>query len=110
MRVDPVCPRLVRRGKLCLSRSVCNSCIYSLFHQHSRNNLLLTRIAVSRAQSPIAVAGYPVGGDSLSITKGIVSRLTLVRVFRSGHYHHSGICGSLWDVRACPALVTLLCV
>ena len=30
-------------------------------------------------QSPIAVAGYPVGGDSLSITKGIVSRLTLVR-------------------------------
>ena len=30
-------------------------------------------------QSPISVVGYPVGGDSLSITKGIVSRLSLVR-------------------------------
>lgn len=30
-------------------------------------------------QASIAVAGYPVGGDSLSVTKGIVSRLALVR-------------------------------
>jgi hypothetical protein len=30
-------------------------------------------------QASISVAGYPVGGDSLSITKGIVSRLALVR-------------------------------
>lgn len=29
-------------------------------------------------QSPIAVAGYPLGGDSLSITKGIVSRVAMV--------------------------------
>jgi hypothetical protein len=29
-------------------------------------------------QSPIAVAGYPFGGDSLSITKGIVSRVAMV--------------------------------
>mmetsp|Transcript_37567 Transcript_37567/g.83659 ORF Transcript_37567/g.83659 Transcript_37567/m.83659 type:complete len:631 (-) Transcript_37567:577-2469(-) len=34
---------------------------------------------VPELQSPIAVVGYPVGGDSLSITKGIVSRLALVR-------------------------------
>ncbi|MEW5310963.1 MAG: hypothetical protein WDW38_002714 [Sanguina aurantia] len=36
-------------------------------------------VDVPELQSPIAVAGYPVGGDSLSITKGIVSRLTQVR-------------------------------
>jgi len=30
-------------------------------------------------QASISVAGYPVGGDSLSITKGIVSRLAIVR-------------------------------
>lgn len=30
-------------------------------------------------QSPIAAAGYPVGGDSLSITKGIVSRIVIAR-------------------------------
>ena len=34
--------------------------------------------SVNALQSPIAVVGYPVGGDSLSITKGIVSRVTLV--------------------------------
>eukprot|EP00386_Alphamonas_edax_P006293 GDKI01020425.1.p1 GENE.GDKI01020425.1~~GDKI01020425.1.p1 ORF type:complete len:548 (+),score=159.47 GDKI01020425.1:159-1802(+) len=39
----------------------------------------LTFSEVPELQSPISVAGYPVGGDSLSITKGIVSRLTLVR-------------------------------
>ncbi|GAX78449.1 hypothetical protein CEUSTIGMA_g5889.t1 [Chlamydomonas eustigma] len=36
-------------------------------------------VDVPELQSPIAVVGYPVGGDSLSITKGIVSRVTLVR-------------------------------
>ncbi|KIY97425.1 hypothetical protein MNEG_10537, partial [Monoraphidium neglectum] len=30
-------------------------------------------------QSPVLVAGYPVGGDSLSITKGIVSRVCMTR-------------------------------
>ena len=35
-------------------------------------------------QSPVCVAGYPVGGDSLSITKGIVSRVTMVRYSQGG--------------------------
>eukprot|EP00878_Enallax_costatus_P010858 GHUV01011338.1.p1 GENE.GHUV01011338.1~~GHUV01011338.1.p1 ORF type:complete len:433 (+),score=89.77 GHUV01011338.1:1260-2558(+) len=39
---------------------------------------------VPELQSPIAVAGYPVGGDSLSITKGIVSRVSMVRYSQSG--------------------------
>ncbi|GFH05869.1 PDZ_3 domain-containing protein, partial [Haematococcus lacustris] len=39
----------------------------------------LTFVDVPELQASIAVAGYPVGGDSLSVTKGIVSRLTLVR-------------------------------
>jgi hypothetical protein len=30
-------------------------------------------------QDSILVAGYPLGGDSLSITKGIVSRVTMTR-------------------------------
>ena len=30
-------------------------------------------------QDSILVAGYPMGGDSLSITKGIVSRVTMTR-------------------------------
>lgn len=39
---------------------------------------------VPELQSPISVAGYPVGGDSLSITKGIVSRVSMVRYSQSG--------------------------
>jgi len=39
----------------------------------------LTFVDVPELQASIAVAGYPVGGDSLSVTKGIVSRLALVR-------------------------------
>eukprot|EP00200_Dunaliella_tertiolecta_P008793 CAMPEP_0202381808 /NCGR_PEP_ID=MMETSP1127-20130417/38897_1 /ASSEMBLY_ACC=CAM_ASM_000462 /TAXON_ID=3047 /ORGANISM="Dunaliella tertiolecta, Strain CCMP1320" /LENGTH=681 /DNA_ID=CAMNT_0048980879 /DNA_START=32 /DNA_END=2077 /DNA_ORIENTATION=+ len=39
----------------------------------------LNFVDVPELQVPIAVAGYPVGGDSLSVTKGIVSRLALVR-------------------------------
>jgi len=39
---------------------------------------------VPELQSPVAVAGYPVGGDSLSITKGIVSRITMVRYSQGG--------------------------
>jgi hypothetical protein len=35
-------------------------------------------------QSPVAVAGYPVGGDSLSITKGIVSRVCMVSCVELG--------------------------
>lgn len=35
-------------------------------------------------QSPIAVAGYPFGGDSLSITKGIVSRVAMARYGNTG--------------------------
>jgi len=31
------------------------------------------------AQDSILVAGYPMGGDSLSITKGIVSRVVMTR-------------------------------
>ncbi|EFJ52700.1 trypsin family [Volvox carteri f. nagariensis] len=34
---------------------------------------------VCEGKSPIAVAGYPVGGDNISVTKGIVSRIALVR-------------------------------
>lgn len=30
------------------------------------------------------MAGYPVGGDSLSITKGIVSRVSMVRYSQAG--------------------------
>ncbi len=41
-------------------------------------------VDVPELQSPIAVVGYPVGGDSLSITKGIVSRVTLVRYSAAG--------------------------
>lgn len=44
----------------------------------------LRLVDVPDLQSPIAVAGYPVGGDSLSITKGIVSRVTLARYSRAG--------------------------
>lgn len=36
-------------------------------------------VDVPELQSPIAVAGYPVGGDNISVTKGIVSRIALVR-------------------------------
>lgn len=36
-------------------------------------------VDVPELQSPIAVVGYPVGGDNISITKGIVSRVTLAR-------------------------------
>ncbi|KAF6254726.1 hypothetical protein COO60DRAFT_1627774 [Scenedesmus sp. NREL 46B-D3] len=39
---------------------------------------------VPELQGPISVAGYPVGGDSLSITKGIVSRVSMVRYSQSG--------------------------
>lgn len=39
---------------------------------------------VHTPQSPISVAGYPVGGDSLSITKGIVSRVSMVRYSQAG--------------------------
>ncbi|KAI8469348.1 MAG: DegP-type protease [Monoraphidium minutum] len=35
-------------------------------------------------QSPVLVAGYPVGGDSLSITKGIVSRVCMTRYSQAG--------------------------
>ena len=37
-------------------------------------------------QDSILVAGYPLGGDSLSITKGIVSR---VRLLLSCHIQHA---------------------
>lgn len=36
-------------------------------------------IGVFSDQDSILVAGYPLGGDSLSITKGIVSRVTMTR-------------------------------
>ncbi|GMH41469.1 hypothetical protein BSKO_09379 [Bryopsis sp. KO-2023] len=36
-------------------------------------------VDVPDLQHPIFVAGYPLGGDSLSITKGIVSRITMTR-------------------------------
>lgn len=39
----------------------------------------LTFVDVPELQDSILVAGYPLGGDSLSITKGIVSRITLTR-------------------------------
>jgi S1-C subfamily serine protease len=37
----------------------------------------LTVVDVPHLQDAISVAGYPTGGDSLSITSGIVSRLTM---------------------------------
>lgn len=46
--------------------------------------LVLLLPLLCAAKSPIAVAGYPVGGDSLSITKGIVSRVSMVRYSQSG--------------------------
>ena len=36
-------------------------------------------------QDSILVAGYPLGGDSLSITKGIVSRVTMTRYTHASH-------------------------
>ncbi|CAD7703758.1 unnamed protein product [Ostreobium quekettii] len=36
-------------------------------------------VDVPDLQHPIFVVGYPMGGDSLSITKGIVSRITMTR-------------------------------
>ncbi|KAK9834040.1 hypothetical protein WJX81_005089 [Elliptochloris bilobata] len=36
-------------------------------------------VQVPELQDSILVAGYPLGGDSLSITKGIVSRVTMTR-------------------------------
>jgi S1-C subfamily serine protease len=35
-------------------------------------------------KASISVVGYPVGGDSLSITRGIVSRVTLASYARAG--------------------------
>mmetsp|Transcript_1851 Transcript_1851/g.5421 ORF Transcript_1851/g.5421 Transcript_1851/m.5421 type:complete len:526 (+) Transcript_1851:247-1824(+) len=39
----------------------------------------LTFVSTPELQDEILVAGYPMGGDSLSITKGIVSRVVLTR-------------------------------
>ncbi|KAK9810951.1 hypothetical protein WJX73_000637 [Symbiochloris irregularis] len=43
------------------------------------NLMSLQFVAVPELQDSILVAGYPLGGDSLSITKGIVSRVTMTR-------------------------------
>lgn len=45
---------------------------------------MIPGIGCCHMQSPISVAGYPVGGDSLSITKGIVSRVSMVRYSQAG--------------------------
>jgi hypothetical protein len=50
-------------------------------------------------QSPIAVAGYPFGGDSLSITKGIVSRVAMVGVGGRARNLSAGFGGSLFAGR-----------
>ena len=47
-------------------------------HDQSAHSSLHTPCALVR-QDSILVAGYPLGGDSLSITKGIVSRVTMTR-------------------------------
>lgn len=39
----------------------------------------LTLVEVPELQESILVAGYPLGGDSLSITQGIVSRITMTQ-------------------------------
>lgn len=45
----------------------------------SGNLMSLQFVEVPELQDSILVAGYPLGGDSLSITKGIVSRVTMTR-------------------------------
>lgn len=42
-------------------------------------------VDVPELQDAILVAGYPMGGDSLSITKGIVSRVTMTRYAHSSN-------------------------
>mmetsp|Transcript_2030 Transcript_2030/g.5998 ORF Transcript_2030/g.5998 Transcript_2030/m.5998 type:complete len:611 (-) Transcript_2030:181-2013(-) len=42
-------------------------------------------VDVPELQDTILVAGYPMGGDSLSITKGIVSRVTMTRYTHSSN-------------------------
>ena len=49
----------------------CPACARGVFRPASANGSLL--------QDSILVAGYPMGGDSLSITKGIVSRVVMTR-------------------------------
>jgi hypothetical protein len=68
---------------------------------------------LAAVKSPIAVAGYPVGGDSLSITKGIVSRVSMVRYSQSGRLLGIQIDAAINPGRGlsvCPCVRVSVCV
>ena len=59
------------------------ACIVTQSHscsmQHAAcNHNIIAHTTLALLQDSILVAGYPLGGDSLSITKGIVSRVRLL--------------------------------
>ena len=44
--------------------------------------------ALPRLRSPVSVIGYPMGGDQISITDGVVSRVSYRRYVHSGYKEH----------------------
>lgn len=61
---------------------------------------VLLAIKVMKLQDSILVAGYPLGGDSLSITKGIVSRVRLPC------NHHAYLAAAVVMYNACAHLAS----
>lgn len=70
------------KAEILVDGKVCDLALLTVQDEHfwSGSDLRpLEFVSVPELQSPISVCGYPVGGDSLCITKGIVSRVTLNR-------------------------------